>query len=855
MKKYSEKFISCVLALILFLMPLSCSAASFSYPAGVTESSALNAVSSSDKLISSVLKTVMNTTLKNLLTPVLYGNDTLSGAVKGIYQGLEANSGELKNMGIDVSVKSVAGALSSYPSVSKKLSAYGTWSEVDLNGVNWGVKDKKEFSKALAASLSPFNDVLYALLCSGSIKVSVISVKGGNGYEKSIIPLLKTFDCKDYLSPEEFVKTASGNKNTMVYNILMPFLISLEKMCASPVNSLCKVLPQIAYFINSGKLNQCLDDLIAPVTESSLVKIAVALKLVDLTSVNFDVNKTLDDGLKAISKENGFTLPKFDLALLASCGKTENGGFTSDKGKAFVVIMRYLAELLKNNKDALTGMMKKGTGGFTLPDGALDGITSKDADGIVSMLVSLFTPTDDFSPKVIEYPSQTKTDVTYTANLGESNFKKVLKNIDGIIDEFVKDGGSYSGLGSMLRCSVYTNGNINSAVTGIYSMFEEQGLTEVLGILGIDVSPKGVAACLTENGYSSARNALKNAKSWKKVSLNGVGWNFYDGSRTGFENALTAVLRPLFPILRLLLADKDITLFDSITLKGSNGYDSSVIPLLEALGCEKKSILTYKEYLSYSDTDGVVKEVIRPVFDLLDSVFNKPIDTLTEILPNIVYFMSGNGLETSLNNLLLPVTAFAEKFSGIADFKAETGDLTKKLDIKSLTSSLSVSSGIKLPEFDINTLASLGDLTVKSSKSTVNTEYSYVKADKTAVLVTVLRIFAGALTMEENKNLLSGMAGGGNMGQYSASIGDEFAGKTPDEVIEWLYNLLFKERVKKEIEQKEEYTPNIKYEAPKSYGGLIKAGAIAAAVIIAAVVVVVINRKKIFGEDIVSLDR
>lgn len=854
MNKYILKIISFFTALLILLMPLTCSAASFSYPDGVSEEKAVNCVNGTDKLISAVLKQTMNTTLKNMLTPVIYGNETLSGALTGIYNGISANAAELKNMGIDVSVENVSRGLYNYPEVQNRLSSFSDWSEVNLDGVSWGVRDKQNFSKALSFMLSPFNDVLYALLCSGTLKVTIVSVKGGNGYENSIVPILNVLDCKNLISQEEFTKQADEDKCNMVCYIAESVLTSLEKMCGTPANSLSKVLPQVSCFIKSGKLNDCIDKLISPVKESRLVKIAELLKLVDLSAMTVDVEKTLGDGLTALSKENGFSLPEIDLELLASCGSEKDGAFVSDKGKAYIAVITYLFDALKANKDILPELMKKMNGNIDVPADLMNGLFSRDTTDLVNMVVSLFNPVGCGSPKQLSYPSVTSVEVSYTPNLTEENFKKVLDNIDGVIDEFVKEGKTYESIEQMLKCSVYTNDNINKALTGIYGMLEEQNLSDTLKILGIDITPSGVASLLKENGYGYAREKLSKAKNWKTVSLSGVTWNFYNGSRAGFENALCAILRPVFPLFRLLLAGEDLTVLDSIVIKGANGYDSSVIPVLEALGCNSKNIKTFNEYKKNVTSDGVVKEILNPVFDLLDGVFEKPVYTLTDILPNIVYFLNSGDVETLTENLLLPVTSLTKNLSGIVDMKLDTASLTTKIDLKTLLSSVLDNSEIKLPEFDINKLQNMGVLENRSSKSTVTPAYSYVKANQTGVLVSVLRVLAETLKLEENGDMLSGVMGnGGAMGGYSASIGDEFKDKTADEVIEWLYNLLFKDRVKKVIEEKEEYMPNIIYEAPKDYSTLIKAGVCVALVLAAAGAVVFVNRKRIFGEDAVSV--
>ena len=57
-------------------------------------------------------------------------------------------------------------------------------------------------------------------------------------------------------------------------------------------------------------------------------------------------------------------------------------------------------------------------------------------------------------------------------------------------------------------------------------------------------------------------------------------------------------------------------------------------------------------------------------------------------------------------------------------------------------------SDVKLPEFDFKSLSTYGTIEPHTSKSIVGgtpVRFSYVKADKTAVLITALRVFVDFL--------------------------------------------------------------------------------------------------------------
>lgn len=853
MRRTIKKITSVILAAVVFVASLSCSVSAFSYPEGTDESAALTAVGATDKLISAASEGLAGKSLKELVLPTLYSSETLSSLLVGVYSSIGDSSSEIESIGINVSVKSVAEGLSNYPEVKAALLKFSSWSDVRLDGVNWGVSDREGFANAVSASLAPFNDILYTLLCSGTFKIKVIRIKGANGYENAVVPMLSSLGCDSSVSQSEFAKQASSDKSKMLYNILMPLLLKIEDICNAPSSELCAVLPCFANFVESGEFKKCIDSLFSPITSNRLVEAAAFLKLFDLESFDIDIEKTLNDGLNEAAKQYGLTLKEIRLSHLAECGGKTPAD--SNKGEAYVVILRWLLDNLKLNKEKLPSLLKEQSSSVEISDEMLNGLLSKDTDELVSLVISLFSPKTVQSAKAMSFPEIKKTEVSYTKNLTAENYEKVLENIDGVLDEFVEEGKTYKSVKSMLSYTVYTNENINKLVVSLYSELEKAGLCEILGVAGIDVSPKGVAALLKESGYKNVKNALSKSDSWQKASLNNVGWGFYDGNRTGFQSALTASLRPLFPILRMLLAGEDLVLLDSIKIKGADGYNTAIIPMLEAFGCESADIKTYKQYTKNASTDGVLKAVLDPIFDLLDEIFEKPVYTLTGILPNIMYFIDSGNFETCLNNLLLPLSSLMSAFGDGAGL--DVSSLTKELDFNSLLSSFMSGSDIKLPEFDFKSFSTYGTLEPHTSKSIVGgtpVRFSYVKADKTAVLITFLRVFVDFLKTPGNETLLTGAMGNGSaMSQYSSSITDELKNMTTDETIEWLFNLLFKERAQKELKNGEEYSPTIIYEKGPDKMLYVKIGIAVGVILIAAGIALFINRKRIFSADAVSV--
>jgi len=91
----------------------------------------------------------------------------------------------------------------------------------------------------------------------------------------------------------------------------------------------------------------------------------------------------------------------------------------------------------------------------------------------------------------------------------------------------------------------------------------------VLGVLGLDVTPKGLANYLMDSSYgktfSSAAATLRGASSWDKVKT--VNWGFTNktaGAKDGFINGLAASLRPLNNILSVFLAEGKLDILENL---------------------------------------------------------------------------------------------------------------------------------------------------------------------------------------------------------------------------------------------------------------------------------------------------
>ena len=856
-----KKVICFLLAVIMTFFATSSSVVAFAaapaYPEGVTETETNNALIGTEELLSYILKNYLKTDLKTVLEPMIYNDATVSELLVSIYAPMEETASDLKAIGIDVTINGVAKGLKKYPDVQNVLLSAGSFQNLDLSNVKWGVTDKSSFARAISATLSPFNNLLFMLLCSGKYNVANFTkIEGGNGYENAIVPMLNALGCKVELSQEEFKNQAKEDKSTMIYNILMAALTVVDRLEEKPIDTLVTVLPSFAYFCESGQMDACFNNLLAPVKENAYIKLAILLKIIDLESMKLDVEVMLNDALTGMTAESGLALPPIDFEALSKCGGSDGVTFTPNKPLAYVTIMSWIVDALKLNKAALPELLKGLNAGDTKNDllspDILNKLLETDTKNVVKTVILLFNDSKLADAKPYNFPTVTFSQITYTQNLGEKDFTKVLNGIDDLIDEFVQEYTDYRKLETLLKNTIYTNKTVGELTIGIYSALEKEGVLEMLSVMGVDATPKGVASLLTESEFMQVRNALLRATNWSKVNFNYVSFGFYDGRRTGFENALVAMLRPLIPLLEVVLKGETITFMNSIKINGGDGYNTAIIPILEALGCDSKNIKSYEQYKNDTRKDAVLRNITTPVLDLLDDLFEKPVKTALDILPNALYFIDSGNLEICITNLLLPVTALLEKIEPIYKVELDTGTISSSMNTNDIFKSFENELGLKLKDFNLKALYSYGETETKTSKQVLNgknTTYTYIKADKEALLLTVLRYLVDTLKLPENKGALDGlMSGGGadSFALYASQIFEQFEKMTTDEIVEWLHNLLFKERAIAPLQEGESYNPTIIYEeAPKDYTVLFIIGGVA---LFGAVVGLVfyLNRKKLY---------
>ncbi len=399
--------------------------------------------------------------------------------------------------------------------------------------------------------------------------------------------------------------------------------------------------------------------------------------------------------------------------------------------------------------------------------------------------------------------------------------------------------GMEDGLGpfleNMLNENVFTNDLINTLFNAIYQLIgtlkDNLGI-DIEGILNavLDVSfaPVKVGRAIDKMlGFETeAALEIRNAENWMQLFDGGIETDPVTGEETqllqdvdydwglkvvdgvtlaeqngmsraeAFVRVVSALLSPAAFLIKFLFMDEDLSILGLINLNSYPGYQYAFIGLLEALSCP--NILTYNEYYEASlDPDcgdaNVIYHLFSPILGLLDKVYMSPIDTILNLLPNLLFFISVGGLSDFVNNLIHFAYVLLDILRPIIDGYDLLDGLMSNIEISGLTLNLS------LPlDLDVNSLVSdllgalVGDvLTIEGVQIQlpyidiyticVGTLQSFTSKEQRIIahlnpagggelLTSILRIVFEVLFMEENHRaltkIISNLAGEGKLDAY-----------------------------------------------------------------------------------------
>ena len=143
-----------------------------------------------------------------------------------------------------------------------------------------------------------------------------------------------------------------------------------------------------------------------------------------------------------------------------------------------------------------------------------------------------------------------------------------------------------------------------------------------------------------------------------KIALTGVLSGIEDLVLALFANKTYSQTKKLDNVIKYGIFNADIK---ELTIKGMKGYSRFLVPILETLGCADGDILTEGQAVYSSqlgNTGAVVNAILNPIINLVtNQVAVKPIETVLNLLPNLLYFLSFGTIDTLLKTIDLHFNA------------------------------------------------------------------------------------------------------------------------------------------------------------------------------------------------------
>ena len=529
-----------------------------------------------------------------------------------------------------------------------------------------------------------------------------------------------------------------------------------------------------------------------------------------------DINKLLDFVFALVAPDANLVLPTIDQSYLASLGDLNTGvasagtratrnEYVTDRPAVLISLLRYVLPLLANDQfmDALFALIGQMTGSeIAISDDIMSIITGlgENPDGVICALTELFVPYDDenggYDSKELQYlksdkvpvynedgtiatdeegneiwVNQSINEVTYTEDWTKEQAQFITDNLTDFINNMmiILGGADMPTLDQMIQSFIYdqfyTNETINSVIALVMDQIASIGIdTETLvslvnTLVGVDLQP-WVDAYNTPN----------------------YDWGVLPGDPVTFKEGLKDALSPFAPILATLMSgEKDLTILGTVTMKSYPGYQNGIIPILEALGCE--DIVSAADFAvlcqgGEENYEAIIGAIIDPLLGLVDRVANDPVNTLLDILPNALYFISCGNLQIAVENALQSAFVLLDTIRPIYNLSFDL-NLDLQSIVLDLLANLEVNGqklNLKIPFLSDFTQLCVGTVAEYESASG-KTAYKLVDVDRADFVTVLMRNIVDLIFYQDNINAIVDLVGSyANMSDESKATLAEILG-------------------------------------------------------------------------------
>ena len=656
--------------------------------------------------------------------------------------------------------------------------------------VTEGIDTVEEFAAELATILGYAKGAVEWLLLGRDFKLiakdnetgeAYITINGAEGYANGLALLLEALGCEN-------LPAADGETQAIIDGVLASLAARINEIFADPINEVIDLLPNLFYFLNTNGVAAVIKNTTAAVTAlvarldgfgvtldlNELVNLKKLMKLEDTDAkISLD-NLSMAAVLEAVGLMVGLDLSLVEDVLVGfALGQISEYESVSDaEAVGTAKKMAYVDEFDKHDliTVAVTLVLNtlvieenaefvKGLLGEAAYETILNVIKVEEHIQAVQTMGWLYTDKADtgfeFSPIS---GTQNPDAYVYGDNYTRVEAQYVADNFGTFVDNIIKliginvNGKYVNSLSELITGLVggglYNSGNviaIRDALAGLLSgikTLEVNGV--VVGDYIVEVLDKSLGINI---------NDIINAEVPE-----------FSDDKAMFVESLANVLNPVGPLLKWLLTGEEIGFFTDldktafVQLPGAEGYKNGIVLLLEALGCDVVDPAKLDENASGAD---IVTAIIEPLLDRLDVILADPANEIFAILPNLVYFINSNGVDTVVKNTLNSVYTVLSVIEPIA--KVDLYELIG-LDLSTLTfnklfdmlvENLNV-AGFSFEGIEINALADLtaGTLETYDSYSSEETAYRMVwkgEAAKADMVTSILVLLVEFITTENNQ--------------------------------------------------------------------------------------------------------
>ncbi len=672
--------------------------------------------------------------------------------------------------------------------------------DYDVSGVN----DKASFVAALTGMLMEVEGLVDWLLLGEDYEFfvddkntngeyddneAIVTISGGHGYAEGLALVLEALGVENLPDVYEMEEI---DTQAVVSAVLTATFNRVDAILANPVDEVFNILPNVIYFINSNGLTVAVENLLGAINallirlEGFNVKLDIA-SLVDFSEIlNVETELALDNinmeaAIKLVADLTGLNLDRVaDILNGFALGRVQAYESVSNE---IAYKMYYHDEFAKY--DMITVLVTVAL--ITVADDAnaakLEEMLGEDIyDLIISLLNMEEAEVQEFD---WQFTDKADTDYVFSALSSSEIFEEyqygklyTIEKAEYIADnfgDFINDilyllGLEINGipvndlrqfLNDLLNGSLYNSSNviaIRDALAGVLANLEN------LEVNGAKVGGIIVDVLRTSN--------IADIKAVANVPV-----PEFTEDRAQFVASLCAVLEPLYPILKYVLADEDFAFFvnaektDAITLKGAEGYAYGIIPVLEVLEC--KDIMAPAEYYDAVKADGSVllTSILNPLLNRVDELLGEGADPAQEILdmlPNLIYFINSNGVDTVVRNTLNAVYTVLNAIEPIAKIDLyeiigiNLADINFEWLFNKLLEVIKNATGYDFSDLGANAIA---ELTVGKlvSYTSINGKVAYKmvyaegeSGDKAEMVTVIGRLILEFIFNENNQELVIG---------------------------------------------------------------------------------------------------